>query len=164
VILVRVDDLASVKADAILRPTDETLAPLTPAISALDQNAGPRFAEQRRLTTPLKAGAAVVTGSGDLTAPYVLHVVLRDGDVAVSKDVVRRALISAWQRATDWELSTIATPLVGAGPGQLSIDEAATLLAETFPSEGDKCPAALHIVLEHEADRERVESIIRRIA
>jgi O-acetyl-ADP-ribose deacetylase (regulator of RNase III) len=78
--------------------------------------------------------------------------------------VVRRALVSAWQRATDWDLSTIAAPLVGAGAGQLSMEEAATLLAETFPTEQTGCPTELHIVVEREADREQVEAIIRRIA
>src|SRR3954468_16028995 len=97
-------------ADAVLRPADEGLGPLTPATSRLDEHAGPRFAEQRRLTTPLKAGAAVVTGGGDLKAPYVLHVVIRDSDSVVGREVVRRALVSAWQRATDWDLSTIAAP------------------------------------------------------
>jgi O-acetyl-ADP-ribose deacetylase len=164
VILVIVDDLATTTADAVLRPADESLGPLTPAMSRLDEQAGPRFAEQRRLTTPLKAGAAVVTGGGDLRAPYVLHVVIRDPDSRVGRDVVRRALVSAWQRATDWDLSTIAAPLVGAGAGQLSMEEAATLLAETFPTEQTGCPTELHIVVEREADREQVEAIIRRIA
>jgi O-acetyl-ADP-ribose deacetylase len=164
VILVIVDDLATTTADAVLRPADESLGPLTPAMSRLDEQAGPRFAEQRRLTTPLKAGAAVVTGGGDLRAPYVLHVVIRDPDSRVARDVVRRALVSAWQRATDWDLSTIAAPLVGAGAGQLSMEEAATLLAETFPTEQTGCPTELHIVVEREADREQVEAIIRRIA
>jgi O-acetyl-ADP-ribose deacetylase (regulator of RNase III) len=164
VIRVIVDDLATTTADAVLRPADESLGPLTPAMSRLDEHAGPRFAEQRRLTTPLKAGAAVVTGGGDLRAPYVLHVIIRDPDTRVGKDVVRRALVSAWQRATDWELSTVAAPLVGAGPGQLSPEEAATLLAETFPAEPTGAPAELHIVVERDADRELVEAIIRRIA
>jgi O-acetyl-ADP-ribose deacetylase (regulator of RNase III) len=164
VIQVIVDDLATITADAVLRPADESLGPLTPAMSRLDEHAGPRFAEQRRLTTPLKAGAAVVTGGGDLKAPYVLHVVIRDPDSVVGREVVRRALVSAWQRATDWDLSTIAAPLVGAGAGQLSVEEAATLLAETFPAEQTGCPAELHIVVEREADREQVEAIIRRIA
>ena len=163
-ILVIVDDLATTTADAVLRPADESLGPLTPAMSRLDEHAGPRFAEQRRLTTPLKAGAAVVTGGGDLRAPYVLHVVIRDPDSQIGRDVVRRALVSAWQRATDWELSTIATPLVGTGAGQLSVEEAATLLAETFPAEPTGCPTELHIVVERDADRELVEAIIRRIA
>jgi O-acetyl-ADP-ribose deacetylase (regulator of RNase III) len=163
VIQVIVDDLSLIPADAVVRPTDETLAPLTDAISRLDQQAGPRFAEQRRLSSPLKAGAAVVTGSGDLPAPFVLHVVIRDPDSAVGRDVVRRALVSAWQRATDWELGIIAAPLVGAGAGQLSLEEAATLLAETFPPGPSGCPFELQIVVERDSERELVEAIVRRM-
>ena len=159
-----VDDLALTRADAVLRPADESLGPITPAMSRLDEQAGPRFAEQRRLTTPLKAGAAVVTGGGDLAAPFVLHVVIRDPDSRIGREVVRRALVSAWQRATDWELGTIATPLVGAGSGELSLEDAATLLAETFPSTPEGCPTELRIVVERDADRALVEAIVRRIA
>jgi O-acetyl-ADP-ribose deacetylase (regulator of RNase III) len=164
VIQVIVDDLAQTQADAVVRPADESLGPVTAAMSRLDEQAGPRFAEQKRLTTPLKAGAAVVTGSGDLKAPFVLHVVIRDPDSGPGRDVVRRALVSAWQRATDWELGIIAAPLVGAGAGQLSLEEAAALLAETFPTEPGSCPSELHIVVERDADRELVEAIVRRIA
>jgi O-acetyl-ADP-ribose deacetylase (regulator of RNase III) len=164
VIAVIVDDLATTTADAVLRPADEALGPLTPAMAKLDECAGPRFAEQRRLTTPLKAGAAVVTGGGDLAAPYVLHVVIQDQDARVGRDIVRRALVSAWQRAADWELSTIAAPLVGVGTGDLSMEDAARLLVETFPSEPAGCPRQLHIVVEGDADRALVEAIIRRIA
>lgn len=163
-IRVIVDDLALTQADAVVRPADESLGPVTPAISRLDEQAGPRFAEQRRLTSPLKAGAAVVTGSGDLAAPFVLHVIIRDPDSGIGRDVVRRALVSAWQRATDWELGTIAAPLVGAGAGQLSLEEAATLLAETFPPGPGGCPSDLRIVVERDVDRELVEAIVRRIA
>jgi O-acetyl-ADP-ribose deacetylase (regulator of RNase III) len=164
VIQVIVDDLAITQADAVLRPANETLGPVTPAMSRLDEQAGPRFAEQRRLNSPLKAGAAVVTGSGDLTAPFVLHVVIQDSDSGVGREVVRRALVSAWQRATDWELGTIATPLVGAGAGQLTVEEAVTLLAETFPPGPGGCPSELHIVVDRDADKELVEAIVRRRA
>ncbi|MDF3052775.1 MAG: hypothetical protein K0S19_880, partial [Geminicoccaceae bacterium] len=99
-----VDDLASIRADAILRPADSSLGPTSPAGARLDDRAGPRFAEQRRVSSWLKAGSAVVTGSGDLAAPFVLHVVIQDPEIATGRDVVRRALVSAWQRATDWEL------------------------------------------------------------
>jgi len=163
VIQVVVDDLALIQADALLRPADETLNPLSEAISRLDQRAGPRFAEQRRLSAPLKAGAAVVTGSGDLPAPFVLHAVIRDTEAAVGPEVVRRALLSAWERAADWELGIIAAPLVGADAGQLKPEEAATLLAETFPTGHSGCPFELHIVVERDAERELVEAIVRRI-
>ncbi|MGH7509291.1 MAG: macro domain-containing protein [Gemmatimonadales bacterium] len=156
-------DLALAQADAVVRPADQSLSPITSAGSRLDERAGPQFAEQRRLATPLEAGAAVVTGSGGLAAPFVLHVVIRDQDSGIGREVVRRALVSAWQRATDWELGTIAAPLVGAGPGDLSVEEAATLLAETFPR-GQACPGVLHIVVEQDAERVLVEAIVRRIA
>jgi O-acetyl-ADP-ribose deacetylase (regulator of RNase III) len=164
VIQVVVDDLALIAADAVLRPADETLSPITETISRLDQQAGARFAEQRRLSAPLKAGAAVVTASGDLPAPFVLHAVIRDPEARVSREVVRRALVSAWERATDWELGVIATPLVGAGADQLTTEEAATLLAETFPDGVGGCPFELRIVVERDADRDLVEAIVRRTA
>jgi O-acetyl-ADP-ribose deacetylase (regulator of RNase III) len=164
VIQVLVEDLALSEVDAVLRPADESLGALTETISRLDQQAGPRFAEQRRLSSPLKAGAAVVTGSGDLPAPFVLHVVIRDADSGVGREVVRRGLQSAWQRAADWELGVIAAPLVGAGAGQLSVEEAATLLVETFPPGTKGCPFELRIVVERDADRELVEAIVRRTA
>ena len=159
---VLVDDLASIQADAVVRPADEALGPTSPAIARLDERAGPRFAEQRRVSSTLKAGSAVVTGSGDLAAPFVLHVVVRDPEMQTGRDVVRRALVSAWQRATDWELGTIAAPLVGAESGQLTIEEAATLLAETFPATGQGFPSELTIVVDGDADRVLVEAILRR--
>jgi O-acetyl-ADP-ribose deacetylase (regulator of RNase III) len=162
VIQVRVENLALSEVDAVLRPADESLGALTETISRLDQQAGPRFAEQRRLSSPLKAGAAVVTGSGDLPAPFVLHVVIRDADSGVGREIVRRGLQSAWQRAADWELGVIAAPLVGADTGQLSVEEAAALLVETFPPGSEGCPFELHIVVERDAERELVEAIVRR--
>jgi O-acetyl-ADP-ribose deacetylase (regulator of RNase III) len=165
VIRVVVDDLAFIEADAVVRPADAALAPVTPAGSRLDRLAGERFTALRRVTTELEAGAAVVTGGGDLTAPFVLHVVIRDERSDAGRETIRRALVSAWQRARDWGLRVVAAPPVGAGAGQLSLEEAATLLAETFPREGGaEHPAELCIVVEREDERETVEAIVRRMA
>jgi O-acetyl-ADP-ribose deacetylase (regulator of RNase III) len=164
VISVTIDDLALTQADAILRPATESLGPTSPAIASLDERAGPRFAEQRKVASPLKAGAAVVTGSGDLAAPFVLHVVIQDQEAKTGREIVRRALVSAWQRASDWELGTIASPLVGADSGQLTVEEAATLLVETFPAEPKGFPTELHIVVDRDADRALVEAIVRRLS
>jgi O-acetyl-ADP-ribose deacetylase (regulator of RNase III) len=164
VIRVVVDDLAFIEADAVIRPADATLAPVTPTGSRMDRLAGERFAAQRRVTTALEAGAAVVTGGGDLAAPFVLHVVIRDERTEAGPEVIRRALHSAWQRARDWGLRVVATPLVGAGAGQLSVEESAALLAETFPRADGEAPAELRIVVERDDERETVEAIVRRLA
>jgi hypothetical protein len=43
------------------------------------------------------------------------------------------------------------------------MEEAASLLAETFPREaGERPPAELRIVVEREEEREMVEAILRR--
>ena len=159
-IQVVVDDLAFVTADAVVRPADEVLNPVSPETSRLDRQAGERFSALRRVTTPLDAGAAVVTGGGDLAAPFVLHLVIRDSSHRTDRDIVRRALISAWQRAADWGLGLIAAPLVGAGAGQLSLEDAARLMVETF--EAHRGAAELRIVLEREDDRALVEAIVQR--
>jgi O-acetyl-ADP-ribose deacetylase (regulator of RNase III) len=163
VIRVVVDDLAFFHADAVVRPADEMLAPLTPAMSRLDHQAGERFASLRRVSSPLDAGAAVVTGAGELAAPFVLHVVLRDQHSPVDRGTVRRALVAAWQRAADWGLATVAAPLVGAGAGGLPIEESVELLIETFQARtSPSCPAGLTLVVERDDERELVEAIVNR--
>ncbi len=159
-----VDDLAFLPVDAVVRPADDALDPITPAIAKLDQQAGPAFAALRRVQSPLGSGAAVVTGAGDLAASFVVHVVIRSESSNVQGDAVRRALISAWQRAAEWQFRSVAAPLVGVGAGQLSLEEAATLLVDTFleQSGDDRCPAELSIVVEREEDRLLAEAIIER--
>jgi O-acetyl-ADP-ribose deacetylase len=164
VIRVVVDDLAFLPVDAVIRPANERLDPVTPAMSRLDQHAGPRFADQRRVQIPLDIGAAVVTGAGDLTAKLVVHAIIQSSETRPSRDAVRRALISAWQRASDWELSAIATPLIGTGAGQLSIEDAAALLSETLQEHRATAhfPSEVQIVLEHEGERDTVQAVVTR--
>ena len=164
-ITVALDDLAAQRVDAVVRPAGESLEPADPAATRLDQAAGDRFAEQRRVSTPLEAGAAVVTGGGDLLAPFVIHTVIRDSVAPVARAKIRRALVSAWQQAGAWGLMRIATPPVGVAGGGLSLEDAVGLLVETFPrSDAGEAPAELRIVVEREEERVAVEAILRRSA
>lgn len=161
-IQVVVDDLAFLEVDAVLRPASDRLDPVTPSISRLDQLAGEQFAAQRRIQQPLVVGAAVVTGAGALTAKFVVHAVIQSTQIPADADTVRRALVSAWQRAADWELESVATPLVGTGAGQLSIEEAALLLEQT--SRLSRFPSLLLIVVRDETERTTVQAIVTRQA
>jgi hypothetical protein len=69
-------------------------------------------------------------------------------------------LVSAWQRAEDWQLWRLATPLVGTAGGPLTSTEAATLLVETFRDRADS-RLELMIVVDP-SDREAVEAIVGR--
>jgi O-acetyl-ADP-ribose deacetylase (regulator of RNase III) len=160
VIRVVVGDLARETVDAILRPADAALRPVGPAALRLDEAGGTRFADQRRTATALEAGAAVVTGGGDLPAGFVLHVVIVDERGPAGREKIRRALVSAWQRAGDWGLPRVAAPLVGAGGGVLTAEDSARLLVETYPA--DAVPAAELRIIVGVEDRDMVEAIVGR--
>jgi O-acetyl-ADP-ribose deacetylase (regulator of RNase III) len=162
-IRVLVDDLAFLTVDAVLRPTNDTLDPTTPVISRLDRQAGSEFARQRQVQFPLDVGAAVVTGAGALPAQFVVHLVIQSEERAMGADTVRRALTSAWQRAADWKLDRVATPLIGTGAGGLTVEEAAELLAETFRKRlGAPWPSDVSIVVERPEDQSIVEAVLQR--
>jgi O-acetyl-ADP-ribose deacetylase (regulator of RNase III) len=148
--------------DAVLRPADASLAPVGPVAARLDELGGERFAAQRRTATPLEAGAAVVTGAGDLAAGYVLHVVVADERGPAGREQVRRALVSAWQRAGDWGLARVAAPLVLVAEGRLGTEESVGLLLETFPGSRDGGRMELLIVTDSAAERDAVEALVRR--
>jgi O-acetyl-ADP-ribose deacetylase (regulator of RNase III) len=156
VILVVSGDLARQAVDAVVRPADATLAGVGPAAARLDAAGGERFAAQRHTATPLEAGAAVVTGAGDLPVGVVLHVVVADERGPADRERLRRALVSAWQRAGDWGLRRVATPLVGTDGG-LTVEESVGLLVETAPG-----TAELSIVVD-ETQREAVEALVGRM-
>jgi O-acetyl-ADP-ribose deacetylase (regulator of RNase III) len=101
-----------------------------------------------------------VTGGGELPAAFAVHVVIADERGPGTREKIRRALVSAWQRAGDWGLRRLASPLVGVQAGSLTAAEAAELLVETFPN-ADEPGHELRIVVAPE-DREAVEAIVRR--
>jgi O-acetyl-ADP-ribose deacetylase (regulator of RNase III) len=71
----------------------------------------------------------VVTGAGELAAELVIHAVIRSATEPVSRDSVRRALTAALQRAADWQLAHVALPPLGTGAGNLSLEDAAAVMA-----------------------------------
>lgn len=161
-----VEDIAFMAVDAVLRPSSDTLDPVASISSRMDQLAGSAFAEERRVQSAMEVGSAVVTGAGELSAQFVIHTVIRGDQSNATRDSVRRALTSAWQRAAAWGLERIAGPPIGAGAGQLGLAEAADLMAETFAAHcrSGRPPTALQIVVERDEEREIIEAAIHRIA
>ena len=164
-IRVLVDDLAFLEVDAVVRPSDQVLEPASLSAGRTDHMAGEEFLQQRRVASPLEVGSAVVTGGGELAAPYVIHVIIKGDEINADRDTVERALQSAWHRATEWQLARVATPLVGTGPGQLTIEGAAELLKHTLDARPQTAyPSEVQVVLDGEHDRDLVARILEETA
>lgn len=164
-IRVVVDDLAFVSADAVIRPTTANLEPLTPSLRRLEQVGGPSFCNQLAIQEGLPVGSAVVTGGGDLAADLVIHAVICSTEEPVSPQHVRGALMSALQRAKDWQIRRLAVPPIGTGAGNLELEDVAQLTADilgTAMATADY-PEEINIVVENEQDLAIFEAYLRRL-
>jgi O-acetyl-ADP-ribose deacetylase (regulator of RNase III) len=164
VIRVVVDDLASVTADAVVRPTNGNLEPITPALRRLELAAGPRFRDLCHVQRELGVGAAVVTPGGDLRAELVVHAVIQTSFEPVSKAGVRRTVAAALRQSAQWHIGTLALPPLGTGAGQLSMEDAAEALLPALEEHlrNAEHPANVFIVVETDLEREIFETRLAR--
>jgi O-acetyl-ADP-ribose deacetylase (regulator of RNase III) len=159
-----VDDLAFVSADAVLRPATASLEPTTRSLRHLETAAGASFREQISIQTELAVGSAVVTDAGDLAADMVIHAVVRSVDKPVTASSVRQALVSAIQRAGDWQIASIATPPIGTGAGNLLIEDAARIMVDVLSQAMSTAlyPREVCIVVESEEDKALFDTYLRK--
>ena len=122
-----VGDLASVEADAVVRPTTTTFAPFSGSPRSLEQAAANALPGQDTTGEQLALGAAIVTAAGSLPCDYLVHAAVVAAGPATPTSV-RRAILSALQRASDWQFSTVAMPPIGAGPGHLVMEATAEII------------------------------------
>lgn len=163
-IRVVLDDVAAVRADAVVRGVTSRLEPVDRAGRRLDEMGGESFAEQVKLHGLLAVGAAVVTAAVGVEAELAIHAVLQSETEPITVDSIRRALRSTLQRAEQWDLDHIAIPLLGSGPGQLSPEEAARLLLEEIRDHevGSRCPREISVLVDTEDVRTMLEELVAR--
>ena len=152
---VRVDDLAFYEGDALIRPVTAALGATTALLRRLEVAAGPELASQLRLGEPLAVGSAIVTGAGRLSTDMLVHAVIASDTEPVSAASVRRALLSALQRAEAWALGRVALPPFGLGPGNLEIEESARIMIEVIAGHlrrGAPFPTLITLVAENEEE------------
>lgn len=113
------EGLADVSVGAVLRPTRSDWSPTTPEVRALDLSAGPGWLERWSAQGPLPVGSAAITDPGGLACEFVIHLAVCSRDEPVGSRNVSDALRNALRRATEWDVRTLTTPVLGTGPGAL---------------------------------------------
>jgi O-acetyl-ADP-ribose deacetylase (regulator of RNase III) len=124
---VRVDDLAFYEGEAIARPANAMLGATTPVMRKLEVAAGEALTRQARVSAPLEVGSAVVTAAGDLRVELLIHGVVSSDDEPATRASVRRALLSALQRAVAFQIRELALAPFGLGAGNLDIEDSADI-------------------------------------
>jgi len=154
VIHVVVGDIASVAADAVVRPANTRLEPITPALRRLEEAAGPRFQEQCRIQWELGVGAAVVTRAGELSVEFVIHAVIGTDESTVTADGVRSAVAAALWQSQQWQMEAVALPPLGQGQlsAQASADAMVPPIVEHLRNADH--PATVLIVVTTDQERE----------
>ncbi len=152
---VRVDDLASFRGEAIVWPVDAMLGATTPRLRRLERAAGGDVTGRTPLAEPLPVGAAVVTGAGDLPVELLIHAVIVSPEERASRETVRRALMSALQRAVDFQIGELAVAPFGIGAGNLDVEDSAEVMLEVMRRHLDRNPHPRSIVVVVENDMER---------
>ena len=155
-----VGDLASVAADAVVRPANGNLEAITPALRRLEVAAGPSFRQFCHAQRELGVGAAVVTTAGDLAVELVVHAVLMTRAEPVTLSGVCRAAGAVLRQCEQWHIGTLALPPLGTGAGQLSADDAAAALLDVIWEHGRSAehPTTVVVVVETDAEREIFEA------
>lgn len=129
---VRVDDLAFYEGEAIARPVNALLGATTPVMRKLEIAAGSAFSDSVRLAEPMQVGSAVVTAAGDLRVELLIHGVVSSDEEPATRATVRRALLSALQRAAAFQIRELAMAPFGLGAGNLDIEDCATIMRDVI--------------------------------
>ncbi len=133
-------DPLEVEGEALVRSVGEGLEGLTPLCRRVGLAAGEGVLARLRGTGDAPVGAALVTPGGDLSVPFLLHLVLRSGEEGISPSGLARALRNGLRQAAGWELSHLILPPLGTGAGNLSAETAARVTLEALREHAEDAP------------------------
>jgi O-acetyl-ADP-ribose deacetylase (regulator of RNase III) len=119
---------AEVQAEAILRSVSSDLEADTAFSRELEIRAGTDLSARLQAMGELPVGAALITPGGELSAGFLIHVVLQSPEERITSQGLRTALQNGLRRAEEWGLETLAVPPLGTGAGKLDADEAASVM------------------------------------
>jgi O-acetyl-ADP-ribose deacetylase len=140
-------DVCELEVDAIISPASPSLWMSSGVAGAIKATAGDdvEFAAVRQ--QPVSVGDAVVTDAGRLAARLVIHAVSLDSDRRTSGASIEAAIRSAFARAREHEVRTLAMPALGTAAGGFPLDVAAQITVATVRDELRRSPEIERVVL-----------------
>ena len=155
-IRVRRGELHLAPVEAILRPLSAEGDPVTAAGRRLEEEAGETLTARIRSLGELPTGGAVITPAGNLSASFVIHVVVQSAREPLTATTVQRALVNGLRRASEWGVASVALPPLGLGPGTMDPEDAARVVFDALHEhlEGGEDPRELTVVVSSDFEEE----------
>ena len=139
-------DICDLEVDAIVNAANLSLWMATGVGGAIKRAGGDsiEFAAVRQAPVPI--GGAVVTPAGSLAARFVIHAVSLDRDRRTSATIIDTAVRSAFARARENNVTSIAFPALGTGVGGFPLDEAALVTVKAVRDELPGSSTIQHVI------------------
>lgn len=149
-------ELAEIPVEGVLRPVSAEGDAVSRAGRYLEKVAGDEVAGRLRAQGELPIGGAVITPGGNLSASFVIHVVVQSADEPVNVVALERAILNGLRRATEWGIRSLALPPLGTGPGNLEPEDAGRIVVSALQDHLDRGsePRELIVVVDGAYDEE----------
>lgn len=122
-------DITALGVDVILTPVDKNLSMDRGLASVIKKVGGTEIEQEAQLKAPAAMGGVLVTGAGSLSAKHVFHLVIVEKKY-IEREVLRKALQSAFQLADAYEIKSLAMPFLGSPAAMSPVDAFARLMLE----------------------------------
>lgn len=165
------DSIANLTVSAIVSGDDVDGHMWTDAASEIKEAAGEDVQRQAIDTAPLTQGIAWVTDAGALHFDEIVHVAAMDRGGETRLDVALRCIRNALELAYQKDLESLAVPVLGWGPRDITLsawltaitDEVVSFLHEPSPSQGTPLSILLAVpfLRDFDARAARVEELVR---
>lgn len=140
-------DICELEVDAIVTAANPTLWMSVGVAKEIRDAAGDAIELAAVGQAPVDVGDAVVTPAGKLAARFVIHAVSLDRDRKTSAANIEAAIRSAFARARERDVTSLAIPSLGSGVGGFPLEESARVTVETVREELRSSPAIESLVL-----------------
>jgi O-acetyl-ADP-ribose deacetylase (regulator of RNase III) len=140
-------DICDLEVDAIVNPANVTLWMATGVGGAIKRAGGDEIEFAAVRQGPANLGDAVVTPAGSLAARWVIHAVSLDRDRRTDAAGIERALRSAFARARELGVESLAIPALGTGVGGFALRDAARVTVATVRAELTRSPRIQTVIL-----------------
>jgi O-acetyl-ADP-ribose deacetylase len=139
-------DICDLEVDAIVNAANVSLWMSTGVGGAMKRAGGDAIEFAAIRQGPVELGEAIVTPGGALAARYVIHAISLDRDRRTSGEAIERAVRSAFARARELNITSLAFPALGTGVGGFPLDEAARITVQAVHDELPRSPGIAHVI------------------